>query len=67
MPRLLLAYHFFHESQLEGAGQQVVIGTKLTGPQATGGMKEYGVDLCGQWESFVEKALAYKRAAVGVG
>jgi ectoine hydroxylase-related dioxygenase (phytanoyl-CoA dioxygenase family) len=61
-----LAYHFFHESQLAGAGQQVTIGTKLTGPDATGGMKEYGVDLRGQWEEFVEKALAYNQSPAPV-
>jgi phytanoyl-CoA hydroxylase len=52
-----LAYHFFNQSQIQDASS-LVIGTKLTGPQATGGMKEYGVDLRNTWDSFVADALA---------
>jgi phytanoyl-CoA hydroxylase len=52
-----LAYHFFNQSQLKDAAG-VTIGTKMTGPEATGGAKEYGVDLRQTWDSFVNRALA---------
>src|SRR5262249_15142875 len=39
----------------------------LTGPEATGGLREYGVEVAGTWEREVERALAvgegYVRAA----
>jgi phytanoyl-CoA hydroxylase len=52
-----LAYHFFNQSQLVDNERAITIGAKLTGPDATGGIKEYGVDLREAWEQFVETAL----------
>ena len=51
-----LAYHFLNRSQV-GSAQGLTIGTPLTGPTASGGKNEYGVDLRATWEQFVEKAL----------
>jgi ectoine hydroxylase-related dioxygenase (phytanoyl-CoA dioxygenase family) len=50
-----LAYHFLTRSQV-GSANGVTIGTPLTGPTASGGLKEYGVDLRGEWEQLVEGA-----------
>jgi ectoine hydroxylase-related dioxygenase (phytanoyl-CoA dioxygenase family) len=51
-----LAYHFLNRSQVESANG-VTIGTALTGPTATGGQKEYGVDLREAWPGFVEQLV----------
>jgi ectoine hydroxylase-related dioxygenase (phytanoyl-CoA dioxygenase family) len=52
-----LAYHFLNQSQLNAVKGASAIGTILTGPDATGGVKEYKVDLRGTWDQFVDKAL----------
>lgn len=57
-----LAYHFLNQSQLSGA-KGVTIGTKLTGPEASGGRKEYGVDLHNAWECLVDIAIAQQQSA----
>jgi ectoine hydroxylase-related dioxygenase (phytanoyl-CoA dioxygenase family) len=59
------AYHFLHES-VAGSSSQGPALTKpdrdyhpyLTGPNATGGLKEYGVKVAGTWRSEIDKALA---------
>ena len=56
-----LAYHFFHESQLDSA-KGTTIGTTLSGPNATWGIKEYGVNLRDAWPEFVEAALRGEKA-----
>ena len=51
-----LAYHFLHESCLQDAKN--TIGTILTGPQATGGQREYKTRVAGTWESEITRALS---------
>jgi ectoine hydroxylase-related dioxygenase (phytanoyl-CoA dioxygenase family) len=62
-----LAYHFFHQSQLKPGDSAITIGTILTGPDATGGKKEYGVDLSDAWEQLVEKATQGPEGSVAAG
>jgi ectoine hydroxylase-related dioxygenase (phytanoyl-CoA dioxygenase family) len=61
-----VALHFLHESVAERA-----LAEKnghphpyLSGPNATGGEKEYGVRVAGTWEREVEKALQHACATV---
>lgn len=60
-----LAYHFLHASCCtdEYTKHNHPLGTVLSGPQASGGEKEYGVRVAGTWEQEVEKALAPVAAA----
>ena len=55
-----LAYHFLNQCCYtpELIARNKPLGTKLTGPEASGGQKEYGVNLTGSWERFVGEALA---------
>lgn len=61
-----VAFHFLHQScytdELRSRSQP--IGTLLTGPEATGGLKEYGEKIQGTWEAEVEKALTSEAVAV---
>jgi hypothetical protein len=58
-----VAFHFVHAASFAEDRQ---IGDKptdgyspiLTGPEATGGVREYGVQVAGTWEGEVEKALS---------
>jgi phytanoyl-CoA hydroxylase len=61
-----VAYHFLHESCYteEYRKHHKPLGTYLTGPKATGGVKEYGAKIAGTWESECEAALASQVAAV---
>jgi ectoine hydroxylase-related dioxygenase (phytanoyl-CoA dioxygenase family) len=61
-----VAFHFLHQSCYtdELRSRAKPIGTMLTGPEASGGLKEYGEKIQGTWESEVEKALAYETVAV---
>jgi phytanoyl-CoA hydroxylase len=59
-----LAYHFLNASQLKNA--KGTIGTILTGPEATGGVKEYGIDLSEAWPEYVRGALREESIAAAV-
>jgi len=61
-----LAFHFLH---VDYAKKDLVEDGRdyrpyITGPRATGGLKEYGVKIEGTWEKEVERAL--RGAAVAV-
>jgi ectoine hydroxylase-related dioxygenase (phytanoyl-CoA dioxygenase family) len=60
-----LAFHFLHEDVARTSPQKDNLTAEnrqyhpyITGPKATGGVKEYGVKVQGTWEKEVEEALA---------
>ena len=52
-----LAFHFLHQDQIDQAN---MAGNKpiLSGPDASDGLKEYGVQVADSWDAEVEKTLA---------
>ncbi len=59
------AYHFLRADQ---AQQELLAADRdyrpyLTGPQASGGMREYGVRVAGTWQNEVERLLSHATAA----
>lgn len=58
-----LAYHFLHQSQITA---QKPHGTLLTGPEATGGAKEYGIDVSHAWPDLIDRALREQQAVATV-
>ena len=51
-----IAFHFLHESVAtpEQAQHAKPLGTILTGPSATQGLREYGKDYSGEWQRLIE-------------
>jgi phytanoyl-CoA hydroxylase len=60
-----VAYHFLHSSVCTEEYRKGWhgLGTLLTGPKATGGLKEYGRTVAGTWDAECEKAMAENLAA----
>ncbi|MCE9590983.1 MAG: phytanoyl-CoA dioxygenase family protein [Planctomycetes bacterium] len=68
------AYHFLHESVAAGTsyGDRILADGRdynpfLTGPKASGGLKEYGSTVAGTWPIEVAKALDMARQVEAVG
>jgi ectoine hydroxylase-related dioxygenase (phytanoyl-CoA dioxygenase family) len=55
-----LAIHFLHTDYAQPGLVEANRTTRpyLTGPEATGGLREYGVKVEGTWEQEVERVLA---------
>ena len=64
-PRAGLAIHFLHTDYAEPQLVEENRTTRpyLTGREATGGVKEYGVKIVGTWEQEVERVLAKAETA----
>jgi ectoine hydroxylase-related dioxygenase (phytanoyl-CoA dioxygenase family) len=62
-----VALHFINAEVDQEARGGFTYGKRpyLTGPQASGGMDEYGVRVAGTWEAEVERVLAVEQAARG--
>jgi phytanoyl-CoA hydroxylase len=58
-----LAYHFLNKSQISVQNPH---GTMLTGPDATGGLKEYGVNVSKAWPDLIDRALRQEEALAAV-
>ncbi len=58
-----VAYHFLHEDMVKGSDYEKSFADQtdyhpyLTGPKATGGVREYGVKVSGTWNDEVDKAV----------
>lgn len=66
------AYHFLHESVAAGSSQGEALTKpdrtyhpRLTGSEATGGQREYGVNVAGTWQSEIDKILAGDTVGAG--
>jgi hypothetical protein len=67
-----IAFHFLHESIAAGSayGPKLTAEDRayhpyLTGPRATGGLREYGVPVAGTWREEVERTLREAEACGG--
>jgi phytanoyl-CoA hydroxylase len=58
-----LAYHFLNQSQTT---KQKPHGTLLTGPEASGGKNEYGVDVSEAWAGLVDRAIREQEVVAAV-
>jgi ectoine hydroxylase-related dioxygenase (phytanoyl-CoA dioxygenase family) len=57
-----VAFHFIHADYAAEESEKIVAADRtyhpyLTGPEATGGLREYGVRVADTWEREVERAL----------
>jgi ectoine hydroxylase-related dioxygenase (phytanoyl-CoA dioxygenase family) len=67
-----IAFHFLHESVAAGSayGPKLTAEDRayhpwLTGPRATGGLREYGVRVAGTWRHEIKRTLREAAAASG--
>jgi len=51
------AYHFLRQDYIPGQSQQMHNLPVITGPDATGGVREYGVKVEGTWEQEIQKLV----------
>lgn len=64
-----VAYHFLHESVAFGSAQAARLISSnrkynpyLSGPRASGGLEEYGVNVAGTWPAHVDRVLREEKA-----
>jgi ectoine hydroxylase-related dioxygenase (phytanoyl-CoA dioxygenase family) len=67
-----VAFHFIHAEYAAEESEKIVAPERsyhpfLTGPEASGGLNEYGVRVAGTWEQEVEKALRGLAAGLAEG